>query len=129
MLSMYSALLLDHFEHPRNSGEVGNADAAIDVSNPACGDVVRLSVRVFQGRVAELRFRAKGCVPAMACCSVLTELAIGKSLHEASCIGREEVVAAVGGLPEASGHAAHLAVDALAGLLKALAANHPPTRS
>ena len=116
---MYSPQLLDHFEHPRNPGDVENADAAVEVSNPACGDVVRFSFRVVDGRISEIRFRAQGCVPAMACCSALTELAGGKTLEQASEIRREDIVAAVGGLPEASGHASHLAVDALGRLLRA----------
>ncbi len=125
---MYSPRLLDHFEHPRNPGEVENADAAVEVANPACGDVVRLSLRAADARVAEIRFRAKGCVPAMACCSALAEMAAGKSLAEAAQIRTQDIVEAVGGLPEASGHAAYLAADALAALLKAYAATQPGRR-
>jgi nitrogen fixation protein NifU and related proteins len=110
---MYSAEVLDHFEHPRNSGELPDATTRRRIENPACGDILELSARVIDGRLEDVRFRAKGCVPAMACASALTELAKGKSVGEARLISREDVVMAVGGLPTASGHAAQLAVDAL----------------
>ncbi len=117
---MYSPQLLDHFEHPRNPGELANADAHVRVENPACGDILELSANVRDGRIVEIRFKAKGCVPAMACGSLITEMAKGKSLAEAAAIGREEVVEQIGGLPPASGHAAQLAIDALRALLKNL---------
>jgi nitrogen fixation NifU-like protein len=118
---MYSQQLLDYFQNPRNAGEVENPDAAIQIENPACGDVLRLSARVEEGRIAAIRFRAKGCVPAMACGSALTELVFGKSLEEARRLKRETLIETVGGVPEASSHAGHLAMDALAALLKKLA--------
>jgi nitrogen fixation protein NifU and related proteins len=115
---MYSPELLDHFEHPRNPGDVVNADVIVQVENPACGDILKLSLKVANGHIAEIRFLAKGCVPAMACGSALTELLRGKTLEAASGLSREEVVQAVGGLPETSAHASHLAMDALAAALK-----------
>ena len=117
---MYSAQLLDHFQHPRNAGELPGADATVKVENPACGDVLELSARVDEGRIAAIRFRARGCTAAIACSSALTELVHGCTLVEARAIRRELVVEAVGGLPYESTHASHLAVDALAALLKAL---------
>ncbi len=117
---MYSPQLLDHFEHPRNSGEVPDADARVRIENPACGDILELTVKMNAGRIVEIRFRAKGCVPAMACASAMTELAKGKSGGEVRAIRKAEVVEAVGGVPPASGHAAQLAVDALRALLKIL---------
>ena len=116
--SMYSAQLLDHFEHPRNAGEVADSDVRVQVENPACGDILKLTLRVEDGRIADIRFLAKGCVPAMACGSALTELVKGKTVEEVLQLRREEVVRAVGGLPEASAHASHLAMDALAEALK-----------
>jgi len=117
---MYSPQLLDHFEHPRNAGELVDADARVRVENPACGDILELSANVRAGKIAEIRFKAKGCVPAMACGSFITEMATGKSLAEAAAISRGEVVERIGGLPSASGHAAQLAVDALRQLLAQL---------
>jgi len=110
---MYSPQLLDHFQNPRNPGVVVGPDAFARVENPACGDVLELSMKIMDGRILEIRFRAKGCVPAMACGSALTELLMGKTSEEARSVLRDEVVLAVGGLPPASIHASHLAIDAL----------------
>jgi NifU-like protein involved in Fe-S cluster formation len=115
---MYSAQLLDYFEHPRNPGEVPNSDATVQVENPACGDILKLSMKVAKGHIVEMGFLAKGCVPAMACGSALTELVKGKTVEAARRLRREELVQAVGGLPEASAHASYLAMDALAAVLK-----------
>jgi NifU-like protein involved in Fe-S cluster formation len=117
---MYSAQLLDHFEHPRNSGELPGADAYSRIENPACGDILELAIKMDGGRIAAIRFRAKGCVPAMACASAVTELAKGKPAREAAAISQSDVESAVGGLPAASGHAAHLAIEALAAVLNKL---------
>jgi nitrogen fixation NifU-like protein len=115
---VYSPQLLDHFEHPRNAGVLDSPDAIAQLENPVCGDVLSLSARITDGRVAEIRFKAKGCVPAMACGSALTTLAFGRTLAEAAEIDTDAVVAILGGLPQASNHAAHLAIDALALLLR-----------
>ena len=115
---MYSPEVLDHFQNPRNAGDVETPDASAELQNPACGDVLRLTWKLQAGRIAEIRFRAKGCVPAMACGSALTELVKGLSIDEASQLRREELVQKVGGLPEASTHASHLAIDVLKALLR-----------
>ena len=117
---MYSAQLLDHFEHPRNVGELPNADAVVQLENPACGDILQLSARLQDGRITDVRYRAKGCVPAIACGSLLTEMLRGRTLAEARAIRRSELVKQIGGLPEASAHAGHLAMDALQAVLKKL---------
>jgi nitrogen fixation NifU-like protein len=115
---MYSPQVLDHFEHPRNAGEVANPDVSVQMENPACGDILKLTMRIANSRIEEIRFLAKGCVPAMACGSLLTELVQGKTIEDARKLGREELVQGIGGLPEASTHASHLAIDALAAALK-----------
>jgi len=119
---MYSAQLLDHFQNPRNAGDLADADATAEIENPVCGDVLRLSLKTEAGRVAEIRFKAKGCVPSMACASALTEMIAGKTVDEARAVvrHREGLIAAVGGLPQASTHAAQLALDALSAALKQL---------
>jgi nitrogen fixation NifU-like protein len=114
---MYSPLLLDHFQNPRNAGDVADPDASVQIENPACGDILKLSARVADGRLEEIRFRAKGCVPAIACGSLLTELVQGRTIAQARKLRREELVHAIGGLPDASSHASHLAIDALQSLL------------
>ena len=111
---MYSAQLLDHFQNPRNAGEIAAPDAIAEMENPVCGDVLRLTLAIEAGRVSEIRFQAKGCVAAIACASALTELVAGKTLVEAGSISRDSLIAAVGGLPQGSAHAAQLAMDALA---------------
>ncbi len=115
---MYSPELLDHFEHPRNAGELPGADLHVQIQNPACGDILELSAKIEDGQIGEIRFRAKGCVPAMACASAMTQLAEGKPVQQAREIRKADIVGAVGSLPPASGHAAQLAWDALQALLK-----------
>jgi NifU-like protein involved in Fe-S cluster formation len=117
---MYSAQVLDHFEHPRNTGQVDAADASAQVENPACGDILEISLKLAGERIVEIRFRAKGCVAAMACGSALTELVRGKTIGEARSLRRERIVELLGGLPEASGHAGYLAMAALAAALEKL---------
>ena len=117
---MYSRQLLDHFEHPRNAGELADGDARVRVENPACGDILELAIRVIGGRIDAVRFLAKGCVAAMACGSLITEMIAGKTIQEAGAIGKEAVVKEIGGLPSASGHAAQLAVDAVRAAVKKL---------
>src|ERR1700684_3523548 len=114
---MYSARLLDHFQNPRNPGEIPGADATAEIETPACGDVLRLTLKIKSGRIAEIRFKAKGCVPSMACASALTELVAGRTPDEVRSLNRDTLIAAVGGLPQASTHAAQLALDTFSAAL------------
>ena len=115
---MYSPELLDHFENPRNSGELPDSTAQVRLENPACGDVLELAVKVADGHITAIRFRAKGCVPAMACGSAITELVKGRRMEDARALSKDDLLRAVGGLPSASGHAAQLALDALQAVLR-----------
>ena len=115
---MYSAKLLDHFEHPRNVGEIADGDASVRVENPACGDIMQLTLRLADGRIAEARYRTRGCVASIACGSALTEMLLGLTPAQAAELQREGIVAAVGGLPKESAHASYLAFDALKAALK-----------
>ena len=117
---MYSPQLLDHFQNPRNAGDVSEPDAVVQLENPVCGDILKLTLKVHNGRITEIRFRAKGCVPAMACGSLLTEMAQNTTVTEARKLKNDDLVRAIGGLPEASAHASHLASDALAEALRKL---------
>src|SRR5690348_5868340 len=117
---MYSPEVLEHFEHPRNAGALESPDVTAQMENPACGDRLQLMAKISGGRIAEIHFLARGCVASMACGSALTELARGKSIGEALAVSREELLAAVGGLPPASMHATHLAMDTLKALLNQL---------
>jgi nitrogen fixation NifU-like protein len=115
---VYSPELLDHFQNPRNAGALQSPDRSAQLENPACGDVLELTMNLEGTTIAEIRFRAKGCVPAIACGSAITELVRGKNIDEARQVSREDLVRKVGGLPPASAHASHLALDTLAALLR-----------
>ena len=115
----YSEAFRDHLARPRNVGEIEDADAAAELTNPVCGDRLRLSLRLRDGRVEAACFLAYGCPPTLACGSVLTELLAGRTLAEAARLTRQDIVRALGGLPARKGHAAALAVETLhAALLK-----------
>lgn len=110
---MYSPQVLDHFEHPRFAGDLENATVVVNLENPACGDRLRLALRVEENRITDVRFKAKGCVPSIACASRISEIIRGMDVQGASHISEKEIAESLGGLPEASAHASHLAVDAL----------------
>jgi nitrogen fixation NifU-like protein len=114
---MYSDQVLDHFHHPRNVGEIGDATMVVETTNPACGDLMKLWAVVKDGVIVDARFKVAGCVPAVACGSWLTEAIKGKPLGELGGITAGHIEAALHGLPPASKHAANLASDALKRLL------------
>jgi nitrogen fixation NifU-like protein len=116
--SMYSVAVLDHFKNPRHAGEMENADADVEVTNPVCGDTMRLSARIKDGRIAEAKFLARGCVTSIACGSVLTEKMQGAVPAEIVRITPEQISQALGGLPPATFHGAQLACDALTALFE-----------
>jgi nitrogen fixation NifU-like protein len=119
---MYSETLLDHFQKPRNAGELREPTAQVELSNPVCGDVLRLAVRVEAGRVQEVRFMCRGCTASIACASLLTEKMMSRAIGDlASGISAESIAAELGGLPTASTHAAQLAAEALDAITKVLA--------
>jgi nitrogen fixation protein NifU and related proteins len=115
---MFSAAVLEHFQHPRNAGELPEANVTVQVSNPVCGDVLRLAAVIENGRVSQLRFLCRGCTASIACASWLTESVQGKQLGAVGYITPDFVAASLGGLPAASSHAAHLACDGLVALLR-----------
>ncbi len=109
----YSETVLDHFQHPRNLGDLERPDAVAEVENPACGDRTRLAVRVTDGTIAEARFRTEGCPAAIAASSMLTEMIVGKTLDEAAAIRDTDVASALGGLPRNKVHCSVLAEDVI----------------
>jgi nitrogen fixation NifU-like protein len=115
---VYPDKLLDHFQHPRNVGELGPPAAMVEVANPACGDILRLSARFEAGKVAEVRYKVRGCTASIAAGSALTEWMTGKTLAELAGFEGSIVDAAVGGLPAESGHAAALCAEGIKTLLK-----------
>lgn len=117
---MYSAQLLEHFQNPRNTGDLANSDSIVQVENPACGDVLRLSLKIEGDRIVDARFKAKGCVPSIACGSVVTEILLGRTIESARELSRSDIIAVLGSLPQASTHAAQLAIDTLSAALRQL---------
>jgi nitrogen fixation protein NifU and related proteins len=110
---MYSATFHDHLTNPRNAGELPDANAVAETSNPVCGDRLRLSMSVLDGRIERVRFLAYGCPPTLVCGSLLTELLQGKTVDEAMKLTRKDVIEAIGGLPSRKQHAASLAIETL----------------
>ena len=117
---MYSDAVLEHFRNPRNTGDLSDATAVVEVTNPVCGDVLRLGVRLEANRIVAARFKTQGCVAAIACSSRLTDMLIGKSAPELQAITPNQISSALGDLPPATYHAAQLCTDAVAALLKKL---------
>src|SRR5262249_43006230 len=109
---MFSEAVLDHFRNPRNAGELPDPDAVVEVSNPVCGDVLKLSARLNENCVSEVRFLCRGCTTSIACASLLTEQLRSKSTDQFAAITAESLAAALGGLPAATFHGAQLAADA-----------------
>jgi len=120
--AMFNETVLAHFRQPRNAGELPDATATVEVTNPVCGDVLRLSVRTENGRISAARFKTQGCVAAIAASSVLTEMLTGQTPAEARTITPQKISEALGGLPPATFHAAQLCADAVAELARKLAA-------
>ena len=103
---MFSEAVLDHFRNPRNAGELADATVVVEVCNPVCGDILKLSARVRHGRIEEARFLCRGCTTAIACGSLLTEQLRGNSIREAQAISAESLSLGLDGLPEATFHGA-----------------------
>lgn len=109
----YSDIVMDHFMNPRNVGELENPDGIGQIGNVSCGDIMRMTIRVREGRIEDVRFKTFGCGAAIAVSSMVTEMVKGKSLDEAVAINRDDVAQALGGLPEKKLHCSNLGTDAL----------------
>ena len=109
--------LIDHFRNPRNVGELPAPAITIEVSNPICGDILRLSALVEDGRIAQSRFKVRGCTASIAAGSALTELIAGRDRSALGALTAADVDRAVGGLSNESKHAAALCADAMRALL------------
>jgi nitrogen fixation protein NifU and related proteins len=118
---VYAPEVIDHFQNPRNVGELENATVTVTAENPACGDLMHLWLRVESGIITAASYKTRGCATSIACGSLLTELLSGHSLEQASQIHRRQIVDALGGLTNETMHASHLAMDALEKALKQLA--------
>jgi NifU-like protein involved in Fe-S cluster formation len=115
---VYSDALLDHFEHPRNAGELTTANVVAEGENPVCGDRLRVELQIQDGRIAAMRWRAEGCAPAIAAASAASELLQGASLEDARRLDRNALSAALGGIPARKSHAATLVLTTIAQALE-----------
>lgn len=109
----YSDIVMDHFMKPRNVGDLENPDGIGEIGNVSCGDIMRMVIKVKDGRIEDVRFKTFGCGAAIAVSSMVTEMAKGKSLKEAAAISRDDVAKALGGLPAKKLHCSNLGTDAL----------------
>ena len=110
---MYTEKVMDHFSNPRNVGEIENANGVGEVGNASCGDIMRISLQVENDVIQDVKFKTFGCGAAIATSSMVTELAIGKTIDEALILTNQAVAEALDGLPPAKMHCSNLAADAL----------------
>ncbi|MGB2982070.1 MAG: Fe-S cluster assembly scaffold protein NifU [Candidatus Zixiibacteriota bacterium] len=110
---MYSEKVMEHFQNPRNVGEIEDADGVGEIGNPVCGDIMKLYIKVDDNRITDAKFKTFGCGAAIATSSMVTELVKGKTLEEAEKISRNTVADALDGLPPVKMHCSNLAADAL----------------
>ena len=114
----YTDKVKDHFFHPRNVGEIKDADGVGTVGNPLCGDVMTMYIKVKDEKIDNIKFKTFGCAAAIATSSILTEMAKGKRLDDALGITRDDVANELGGLPAIKLHCSNLAADALREAIK-----------
>ena len=110
---MYSDKVMEHFKNPQNMGKMENPDGVGTVGNPVCGDMLRMYIKVEDGRIVDAKIETFGCVAAIATSSITTQMAIGMTLEEAKQLSRKEVADALDGLPPQKMHCSNLAADAL----------------
>ncbi|MFZ5448904.1 MAG: iron-sulfur cluster assembly scaffold protein [Thermodesulfobacteriota bacterium] len=115
---MYSETVMEHFNNPRNTGVIENADGVGEVGNPVCGDMMTFYIKVKDDAIADIKFQTFGCVAAIAVSSIVSEMARGKKLAEAQKITKQVVAEALGGLPQNKMHCSNLGADALALAIK-----------
>ena len=118
MMGPYSEKVMDHFMEPRNMGDIKDADAVGTVGNPACGDVMRLYIKVDGDKITEAKFKTFGCGAAIATSSMATEMIKDKSLEDAEKITNEAVAEALDGLPPNKMHCSVLAQEAIEAAIK-----------
>jgi len=121
----YSSKVMEHFNNPRNVGEIADADGVGNVGNPVCGDIMRLYIKVKDGIIVDAKFKTFGCGAAIATSSMVTEMVKGKSVDEALKISNRAVAEALGGLPPVKMHCSVLAEEALRGAIDDYYKKHP----
>ena len=110
---MYNDKVMDHFQNPRNTGEMESPDAEASIGNPHCGDVMKIYIKVEDNRIVDLKYKTFGCAAAIATSSIGSEMLIGKTLEEAEALTKDDIVEALGGLPEQKIHCSTLTPDAI----------------
>ena len=115
---MYSEKVMEHFNNPRNVGEIEDADAVGEVGNPTCGDIMRLYLKIEDDVIKDIKFKTFGCGAAVATSSMISELAMDKTIDEALEISKDKVADALDGLPSQKMHCSNLAADALQDAIK-----------
>ncbi len=110
---MYNETVMDHFKNPRNVGEIADADGVGEVGNPACGDIMAFYIKVKDDVLSDVKFKTFGCGAAIAVSSMVSEMAVGKTLDEAMKITNNSVLEALEGLPKKKHHCSNLGADAL----------------
>ena len=115
---MYNRIIMDHFQNPRNAGDMENPDGEGTVGNPSCGDVMTLYIKIENDIITDVKFKTFGCGAAIASSSYTTELVKGKTIDEALTFTRQDVSNGLGGLPPIKMHCSNLALDALREAIK-----------
>jgi nitrogen fixation protein NifU and related proteins len=115
---LYSKKVLDHFKNPRNLGELKDADVEAQVGNPTCGDIMKLYLKIKDNKIKDIGFETLGCGAAIACSSMITQEAKGKTLSVAKKINKDLIVKRLGGLPKPKVHCSMLAIEALQKAIK-----------
>jgi len=121
---MYNPTVMDHFQNPRNTGDMPDPDGVGQAGNPACGDVMRLFIKVKDNRLADIKCQVFGCAAAIACASAASEMVMGKSLDEAARLTRDQVAAYLNGLPEQKMNCSNLAPDAIRAAIEDYCSHH-----
>ncbi|MEA3297006.1 MAG: iron-sulfur cluster assembly scaffold protein [candidate division Zixibacteria bacterium] len=106
--TMYNKTVMDHFENPRNIGEIADADGVAVVGNPECGDMMKLCIKVVDGKLVDIKYKTFGCAAAIATSSIASEIIIGQSLDDAAKLTSDDIVSALGNLPEKKVHCSTL---------------------
>lgn len=122
---MYTDKVMEHFRNPRNVGEVENPDGVGEVGNPTCGDMMRITIKVKDDKIDDIKFKTLGCGAAIATSSMVTELAQGMSLDDAEKISRQDIADALDGLPPQKMHCSVLAADGLREAITDYRSKHP----
>ena len=123
--TLYNQTVMDHFMNPRNMGDLKEADGVGEVGAAACGDIMKISLKIKDGKIEDARFKTFGCGSAIASSSMATELIKGRTIDEAMNFSNQEVVDALGGLPPVKIHCSVLAEEALKAALEDYLKKHP----